>query len=66
MSIGQISWRQRTLANYEYQKVEGLLKEAEKLQSHNSKLLKQIEHTEEKITGITQQIAHKINEVDTQ
>ena len=57
---------QRTLANYEYQKVEGLLKEAEKLQSHNSKLLKQIEHTEKKITGITQQIAHKINEVDTQ
>ena len=57
---------QQSIANYEYQKVEGLLKEAEKLQTHNSKLLKQIEHTEEKITHITQQIAHKINEVDTE
>lgn len=55
---------QRATANYEYQKVEGLLKEAEKLQTHNSKLLKQIERTEEKITHITQQIGQKIQEVD--
>ena len=57
---------QQSIANYEYQKVEGLLKEAEKLQTHNSKLLKQIQRTEETITHITQQIAHKINEVGTE
>ena len=55
---------QRTLANHEFRKVEDLLKEAEKLQTHNSKLLKQIERTEEKITRITEQIANKITEVD--
>lgn len=55
---------QRTLANYEFQKVENLLKEAEKLQTHNSKLLKQIERTEEKITHIAGEIASKITEVD--
>ena len=63
--IKELTIRARqAIAKYEFQKVEDLLKEAQKLQTHNSKLLKQIESTEEKITHITEQIANRITEVD--
>jgi len=55
---------QKAVAQYEFKKVEGLLKEAEDLQAHNSKLLKQIVKTEEKMARITQEISQNINEVD--
>ena len=47
------------VARYEFQKVEGLLKAAEKLQSHNVKLCKRIEHTEQKLIRVTQKAANE-------
>jgi hypothetical protein len=45
------------VARYEFQKVEGLLKAAERLQGHNAKLCKRIERTEQKLIDVAQKAA---------
>ena len=47
------------VARYEFQKVEGLLKAAERLQNHNVKLCKRIEHTEQKLIRVAQKAANE-------
>ena len=47
------------VARYEFQKVEGLLKAAEKLQSHNVRLCKRIERTEQKLMRVAQEAANE-------
>ena len=47
------------VARYEFQKVEGLLKAAERLQGHNAKLCKLIERTEQKLIRVAQKAANE-------
>ncbi|MHC4103342.1 MAG: hypothetical protein ACYSR9_00270 [Planctomycetota bacterium] len=51
-------------ANHNYQKLHGCLKSAEKLQNHNSRLLKIIIHTEGKLTRITKGLVQEIKQVN--
>jgi len=55
---------QKTVANYEFRKVDGVLKSAEKLQSHNVKLIKVMERTEQKLIGIVRKIAGQAGRVN--
>jgi hypothetical protein len=45
------------VSRYEFQKVEGLLKTAEKPQDHNAKLIKAIGRTEEKLVAVAEHVA---------
>ncbi|MBL1217338.1 MAG: hypothetical protein D8M59_07560 [Planctomycetes bacterium] len=54
---------ERAARQYEYQKVEDLLKRAERLQKHNAHLLKIIERTEEKLTRAARKVALQAQEV---
>jgi hypothetical protein len=51
-------------ANYDYQKLVGCLKQAEKLQHHNSKLIKIINRTEGKLTRIAKEVTHQTKQVN--
>lgn len=48
---------------YEYRKLTDALKQAEKLQRHNSRLFKIIDRTEKKLTVIAQEVAKQAREV---
>lgn len=48
---------EKCIAGYDYKKLTEILKQAEKLQKHNSKLFKIIHRTEEKLTAIAEKIA---------
>jgi len=55
---------QRYSDQREFQKLPGLLKEAEKLQHHNDKLLRLIERTENMLTSIAQKAAQETRQVN--
>ena len=54
---------QRYTANYDYPQLHGCLKAAEKLQHHNSRLLKIITRTEAKLAAIVKEIAKQGRQV---
>ena len=54
---------QQYTANYDYPKLHGCLKAAEKLQHHNSRILRIITRTEGKLAAITKEIAKQAREV---
>jgi hypothetical protein len=58
------SQAQRYAANYDYQKLTDSLKAVEKLQHHNSRLFKTIEHTESKLASIAKKIAQEAKQVN--
>ena len=55
---------QQYAAKYDHKQLTECLKAAEKLQSHNSRLLKLIQHTENKLSGIAKKVAQKTKEAD--
>jgi len=55
---------QQHSANYDYQKLVGCLKQAEKLQHHNSKLIKIINRTEGKLASIAKDAARQAKGVN--
>jgi len=55
---------QRYAANYDYQKLHGCLRAVEKLQNHNTRLLKIIVRTENKLSAIAKEIARQAREVN--
>ena len=55
---------QQSSANYDYQKLVDCLKKAEKLQHHNSKLVKIINRTEGKLSGIAKEAARQVKRVN--
>ena len=55
---------QRYTAQYDHKKLCDCIKNAEKLQHHNSKLFKIINRTEEKLSAIANKIAKQVCEVD--
>ena len=58
------SQAQRYAANQDYQKLNGCLKTAQKLQLHNSRLLKIIQRTEGKLSAIAKEVAKQTREVN--
>jgi hypothetical protein len=50
---------EQAAARYDYRKVNELLEEAEKLQTHNQRLFKIIERTEQKLLRIAEELAKK-------
>ena len=58
------SQAQQYTARYDFQKLTDTLKAAEKLQRHNSRLFKIINHTENKLTGIAKKIAQDTKQVN--
>jgi len=55
---------QRYSANYDYQKLVNCLKQAEKLQHHNSKLIKIIDRTEAKLASVAKDAAKEVKQVN--
>lgn len=55
---------QRYTANYDYQKLTVAMKAAEKLQHHNNKLFKIIDHTERKLITIAKKVAQEAKQVN--
>jgi hypothetical protein len=55
---------QQHSANYDYQKLVGCLKQAEKLQHHNSKLIKIINRTEGKLASIAKEVTRQVKQVN--
>jgi hypothetical protein len=55
---------QQHSANYDYQKLVSCLKQAEKLQHHNSKLIKIINRTEGKLASIAKEVARQVKQVN--
>jgi hypothetical protein len=55
---------QQHSANYDYQKLVSCLKQAEKLQHHNSKLIKIINRTEGKLASIAKDVAREVKQVN--
>jgi len=54
---------QRYTTNYDYQKLVDCLNQAQKLQHHNTKLVKTIVRTEGKLTGIAKNVAREVKQV---
>lgn len=54
---------QQYAAKYDQQKLSDTLKAAERLQHHNTRLLKTIEHTERKLSAIVKKVADQVREV---
>jgi hypothetical protein len=50
-------------AKYDYQQLHHTLKAAEKLQHHNSKLIKVIERTEHRLSAIAKEVAQEVKQV---
>ncbi len=57
---------QEYTAKYDYRKLPEALKDAEKLQHHNSKLIKIIEQTEKKLSAIAKKIASEVKQIGKQ
>jgi hypothetical protein len=55
---------QEYTANHDHQKLYDCLKEAQKLQRHNSKIFKIIDRTEAKLTAIAKNVARQIKQVN--
>ena len=55
---------QQYTASYDYQKLTDCMKAAEKLQGHNSRLFKIIDHTESKLTNLAKKIAQETKQVN--
>lgn len=55
---------QKYSASYEHQKLCDCLKEAQKLQHHNSKIFKMIDRTEGKLTAIAKNVARQVKQVN--
>jgi predicted nucleic acid-binding Zn-ribbon protein len=55
---------QEYTAKYDYQQLCQALKAAEKLQHHNSKLIKTIERTEHKLSAIAKEVAKEVKQVE--
>ena len=55
---------QQYVAQYNYRQLSDCLKAAEKLQHHNSRLLKLIEHTESKLSAIAEKVARQTGGAD--
>jgi len=51
-------------ANCNYKKLYETLNMAEKLQNHNSKLLKSIQHTEAKLSAIAKKVANEVRQIE--
>jgi hypothetical protein len=51
-------------ANYDHRGLVDALKDAEKLQHHNSKLIKIIERTENKLSAIAKRIANEVKQIE--
>jgi prefoldin subunit 5 len=51
-------------ANYNFKKLDDTLNMAEKLQSHNSKLLKSIQHTEQKLSAVAKKVANEVKQIE--
>jgi hypothetical protein len=51
-------------ANYNYKKLDETLSIAEKLQGHNSKLLRSIQHTESKLSAIAKKVASEVKQIE--
>jgi len=51
-------------ANHDYQKLKGCLNAAQKLQHHNTRLLKIIQRTEGKLSAIAKKVAKQTQEVN--
>jgi hypothetical protein len=55
---------QEYTAKYDYQQLSHTLKAAEKLQHHNSKLIKTIERTEHKLSTVAKEVAKEVKQVE--
>jgi len=55
---------QRYTANYEHRKLSECLKQAQKLQHHNSRLFRIIDRTESKLTEIAKKVAGQVKQVN--
>jgi conjugal transfer/entry exclusion protein len=55
---------QQYTARYDNKQLTGCLKAAEKLQHHNSRLLKLIQHTESKLSAVAKKVAQETREVN--
>ncbi len=55
---------QQYTAKYDYQKLVSCLKQAEKLQHHNSRLIKIINQTEAKLTSVAKDAARQVKQVN--
>ena len=55
---------QQYAARYDHQKLSDTLKAAEKLQRHNSRLLKIIQHTEGKLSAVVTKVANEANQIE--
>jgi hypothetical protein len=55
---------QQYMARYDYRQLDHCLKAAEKLQHHNSRLLKLIEHTESRLSAIAEKVARQTGGAD--
>jgi len=51
-------------STYDHQKLYETIKAAEKLQHHNSKLIKIIERTEHKLSAIAKEVAEEVKQVE--
>jgi hypothetical protein len=51
-------------AIYNYKKLDQTLEVAEKLQNHNSRLLKSIQHTEQKLSAIAKKVANEVKQIE--
>jgi hypothetical protein len=55
---------QQYASRYDHRQLAGCLKAAEKLQHHNSRLLKLIQHTESKLSTVAKKVAQETREVN--
>jgi len=55
---------QQYAAKYDYQKLNSTLKAAEKLQHHNSRLLKMIQRTESKLSAIAKKVTNQVRQIE--
>ena len=56
---------QQYASRYDHRQLTGCLKAAEKLQHHNSKLIKLIERTESKLSAVAKKVAQETRQVNT-
>jgi hypothetical protein len=56
---------QQYASQYDHRQLTGCLKAAEKLQHHNSKLIKLIERTENKLSAVAKKVARESRQVNT-
>ena len=55
---------QEYTAKYDYKSLVQALKDAEKLQHHNSRLIKIIEQTEKRLSAIAKKVASEVKQIE--